>query len=60
MFENKLKQKFQNQRNITYDVADLFAFIDDLSDMGALVYVTTNSFIACVFCRPVACDFGGS
>ena len=37
MFENRLKQRYPNQRNITYDVADLFAYIDGLGDMGALV-----------------------
>ncbi len=38
LFEERLKQQFAGQRNITYDVADLFAFIDGLADLGALVF----------------------
>jgi hypothetical protein len=38
LFEERLKQQFAGQRNITYDVSDLFAFIDGLPDLGALVF----------------------
>lgn len=39
MFEEKLKKEHRNQTNITYGIKDLFAWIDSLGDMGALVYV---------------------
>eukprot|EP00013_Stygamoeba_regulata_P025742 CAMPEP_0177663670 /NCGR_PEP_ID=MMETSP0447-20121125/20046_1 /TAXON_ID=0 /ORGANISM="Stygamoeba regulata, Strain BSH-02190019" /LENGTH=110 /DNA_ID=CAMNT_0019169515 /DNA_START=42 /DNA_END=371 /DNA_ORIENTATION=- len=38
MFEVKLKQTHPNLRNITYDVADLFKYIDGLTDLCALVF----------------------
>lgn len=37
LFETKLKEQNPNARNITYDVKDLFNWIDSLGDMGALV-----------------------
>ena len=37
IFEEWLKSQYTHQRNITYDVADLFAFVDALGDLGALV-----------------------
>jgi hypothetical protein len=45
LFEERLKEKFANQRNITYDVSDLFAFIDQLGDLAALVFdARTNQY----------------
>jgi len=38
LFEERLKQQFANQHNITYDVSDLFKFIDELGDLAALVF----------------------
>jgi len=38
IFETKLKEQNPSSRNITYDVRDLFTWIDGLSDMGCLVY----------------------
>ncbi|GAB5362102.1 hypothetical protein AAMO2058_000769500 [Amorphochlora amoebiformis] len=37
MFETMLKKTYPNTRKITYDIADLFSFIDEAPDMAALV-----------------------
>eukprot|EP01108_Squamamoeba_japonica_P005970 TRINITY_DN4809_c0_g1_i1.p2 TRINITY_DN4809_c0_g1~~TRINITY_DN4809_c0_g1_i1.p2 ORF type:complete len:107 (-),score=5.97 TRINITY_DN4809_c0_g1_i1:58-378(-) len=37
MFEEKLKAQFPHQRNITYDVSDLFGFIDGMGDLACMV-----------------------
>ena len=36
--ERKLKELNPTLRNITYDIADLYNFIDGLADLSALVY----------------------
>ena len=38
LYEQKLKMDHPNTRNITYDVSDLFRYIDSLADLSALVY----------------------
>jgi hypothetical protein len=38
LFETQLKENNPNARNITYDVKDLFLFIDSLPDLGILVF----------------------
>ena len=38
MFEKELKRLNPNMRNITYDVTDLYRYIDNLTDLSALVY----------------------
>ncbi|EEF46862.1 Protein enhancer of rudimentary, putative [Ricinus communis] len=38
LYERKLKDLNPAIRNITYDIADLYNFIDGLADMSALVY----------------------
>ncbi|KAK9207795.1 hypothetical protein WN944_000142 [Citrus x changshan-huyou] len=38
LYERKLKELNPAIRDITYDVADLYNFIDGLADMSALVY----------------------
>jgi hypothetical protein len=38
LFEERLKKQFPNQRNITYDVSDLFTFIDELGDLAVMVF----------------------
>ncbi|KAI9192701.1 hypothetical protein LWI28_026771 [Acer negundo] len=38
LYERKLKDLNPANRDITYDVADLYNFIDGLADMSALVY----------------------
>ena len=37
MYEARLKEKNPNQVHITYDITDLYRFIDDLGDLSALV-----------------------
>mmetsp|Transcript_46477 Transcript_46477/g.88749 ORF Transcript_46477/g.88749 Transcript_46477/m.88749 type:complete len:100 (+) Transcript_46477:109-408(+) len=37
MFERRLKELNPNLRNITYDITDLYDFIDQLADMSCLV-----------------------
>ena len=36
MYEQKLKAQNPAQRNITYDISDLFFFIDSLGDLSCL------------------------
>ncbi|CAK9151929.1 unnamed protein product [Ilex paraguariensis] len=38
LYERKLKDLNPAIRNITYDIEDLYAFIDGLADMSALTY----------------------
>eukprot|EP01122_Echinamoeba_exundans_P011494 TRINITY_DN4584_c0_g1_i1.p2 TRINITY_DN4584_c0_g1~~TRINITY_DN4584_c0_g1_i1.p2 ORF type:complete len:141 (-),score=24.38 TRINITY_DN4584_c0_g1_i1:110-532(-) len=38
IFEDKLKREHRGQSNISYGVKDLFNWIDEIGDMGALVY----------------------
>ncbi|XVE53519.1 hypothetical protein DITRI_Ditri03aG0009600 [Diplodiscus trichospermus] len=38
LYERKLKELNPAVQNITYDIADLYNFIDGLADMSALVY----------------------
>jgi len=37
LYEQKLRMQQPNARNITYDIADLFSYIDGLADLGALI-----------------------
>ncbi|XP_047341031.1 enhancer of rudimentary homolog [Impatiens glandulifera] len=38
LYERKLKEINPTIRNLTYDIADLYNFMDGLSDMSALVF----------------------
>jgi hypothetical protein len=38
LFEKRLKDSNPNLRNITYDIADLYRYIEALTDMSALVF----------------------
>lgn len=40
LFEENLKNQHKAARTITYDVADLFAFIDSLGDISCLMCVS--------------------
>lgn len=40
LYERKLRELSPAMRNITYDIEDLYNFIDGLADMSALVYVS--------------------
>eukprot|EP00793_Prasinoderma_coloniale_P006484 PRCOL_00001314-RA len=37
-FESKLKELNPNIRNITYDITDLYTWVDRLPDLGAMVW----------------------
>jgi hypothetical protein len=37
MYEGKLKELNPDVRNITYDISDLFNYVDSLSDLSAMV-----------------------
>jgi len=37
-YEQKLREQNPNARNITYDIQDLYLFIDSFADLGALVF----------------------
>ena len=41
LFEQRLKELNPSMKNITYDIADLYDFIDAINDMSALVYNPT-------------------
>ena len=43
MFEEKLKRENPQQKKITYDISDLFSFIDKLTDLAALVSETQHN-----------------
>lgn len=38
IFESKLKSDQPHTRKITYDISDLFAFIDSLTDLATLTF----------------------
>ncbi|KAG0571910.1 hypothetical protein M758_9G119400 [Ceratodon purpureus] len=38
MIEKRLKEANPNLRNITYDISDLYKYIEALTDMSALVF----------------------
>ena len=43
-----LKRLNPNLRNITYDISDLYRYIDNLADLSALVYhPQLNAYIPC-------------
>jgi hypothetical protein len=46
MYEAKLKQLNPSVKNITYDIQDLYNYIDSLTDLSALVYVAATAAIA--------------
>ena len=39
LYEKELKALNPNQQNITYDIADLYAYVDQLADISCLVCV---------------------
>ena len=39
MYERQLKKENPNKRQITYDIQNLFVYIDKLPDLSCLVYV---------------------
>lgn len=48
LYERKLKDLNPAVRNISYDIMDLYNFIDGLADMSALVYVSLSKIYACI------------
>jgi len=38
LFEEKLRSQNPRQKQLTYDINDLYRFIDDLPDLSALVF----------------------
>ena len=43
IFEAKLKADNPHQKKITYDIADLFAFIDGMTDLATLTSGGTHT-----------------
>ena len=41
MYERELKEQRPEKRDLIYDVKDLFAYLDQLADITALVYAAT-------------------
>jgi hypothetical protein len=42
MYERKVKELNPAIRNLSYDITDLYNFIDGLADLSALVYVSLS------------------
>ena len=38
MFEKRLKEMYPHMNDITYDIADLYNYVDALADLSAMVY----------------------
>ncbi|KAJ1700070.1 hypothetical protein LUZ62_030476 [Rhynchospora pubera] len=48
MYEKKLRDVNPTVQNLTYDISDLFNFIDGLADLSALVYdYTIQAYLPC-------------
>ncbi|OWM86813.1 hypothetical protein CDL15_Pgr015849 [Punica granatum] len=47
LYERKLKELNPAIRNITYDISDLYNFIDGLADLSALVYTVLQFRLIC-------------
>jgi len=46
LYEQKLQMLNPNIHNITYDVSDLFTYIDELADLSCLVFNTqVNAYV---------------
>ena len=45
MYEMRLKQLNPNRDNITYDIQQLYDYIDSLEDLSALTYVRPRAFL---------------
>jgi len=39
MFERHLKKKNPDRKQITYDLKDLFAYLDELKDVGIMIFL---------------------
>ena len=46
IYEEYLKKQNPNSPQISYDIADLFGFIDELNDLSCLVYQKTTATYA--------------
>ena len=66
IFESKLKELNPNIRNITYDITDLYTWVDRLPDLGAMVWnpqtqaYTVRWRVACCAARPFPAAHGRS
>lgn len=47
LYERKLKAINPAIRNLSYDISDLYNFIDGLADLSALVYLSLSLLISC-------------
>ena len=39
MFEKRLKEMYPHMKDITYDIADLYNYVDALADLSAMEWV---------------------
>ena len=46
MFEQKLKTMHPNRHKITYDISELFEYLDTLKDLCCLVYVQRRNVLS--------------
>ena len=42
MFEKRLKEMYPHMKDITYDIADLYNYVDALADLSAIGVRTQN------------------
>jgi len=48
LYEQRLKQLNPTTRSITYDISDLYTYIDDLADLSCLVWnQQINAYVPC-------------
>jgi hypothetical protein len=52
MFEKRLKERNPSMRSITYDINDLYHYIDLLPDLSALVLAPGASTLSVGCCKP--------
>ena len=50
LYEKELKTLNPQVRNITYDIADLYTYLDQLQDLSCLVYALQPPDACCTPC----------
>ena len=46
MFEKRLKEMYPHMKDITYDIADLYNYVDALADLKRVAIVVVRELIA--------------
>jgi hypothetical protein len=53
LFEQRLKNLHPNRQKITYDISDLFEFLESLKDLCCLVYAWISLIFSIIFFIPL-------